>query len=142
MKKTPKPMARAKPISKAFKLPLVQRNASPDPAANIAEIRNLGRMISGLQTAVEALLRQQGNFIKDLQEMRRDMFFSGLQDGMKNRKKLKKEFESRTDRLLEKCGIKKKGILSADDVERLKSRDVLGTDDVDEIQKKQERKRC
>lgn len=100
----------------------MSKTKATDPISNLKELRELRVHINRIQAMLEELLTQQGAFVKDMREVRERLFFDGLKHGMKNRKKLKKEFEAKTDRLLEKCGVKKKPVLSADDIERIRSR--------------------
>ena len=96
-----------------------------DPNKNLSEIRALKRAVGRLQESIDALMSIQGAIVSDFHDMREDLLFAGLKKGMKNSKKLVKEFESKKDPLLEKCGVKKKAVLSGDDLERIKSRIFL-----------------
>ncbi len=93
---------------------------SADVAA-IQDLRALKKLIMHLQTSVDRLLRQHGSMTKDLADIRKEAFTKSLEKSMKNKDKLKKEFDTKNDPLLMKCGVKNK-ILNEDDIKRIKSR--------------------
>jgi hypothetical protein len=106
---------RVKPQSK-----VKPKKVSTDVAA-IQDLRMLKKLILNLQISVDRLLRQHGSMTKDLADIRKESFTKSLEKSMKNKDKLKKEFDEKDDPLLNKCGVKKK-ILDAEDIERIKSR--------------------
>lgn len=101
------------PVSKSKPLPELK---------NIDELRQIKNVIGKLASAVERLLKQQGSMVKDINDMRLGLFQSRLEKGLKNSKKLKKQFDKKKFKLLEKCGVEKKANLTEEDVARIKTR--------------------
>jgi len=103
------------------KLPLKK----PRSIEALAELRSLKELISKLSGVIDQLLIEIGTSVEDIQQIRQDMFYSNLKKMMKNKKKVKKEFDKKKDPLLVKCGVKTK-VLTTEDVERIKTRFELG----------------
>ena len=94
---------------------------TPSEAQPIKELRELRQLVHQLRKSVDALIQQQGCLTSDLGQVRRDMFTKRLKSSLRNKRKLKKEFDASENALLKKCGVKNK-ILTIEDVERIKSR--------------------
>jgi len=119
----PKIIIIKKPLQDQRPRSVVAKRSKPLPELqNIEELRQIKAVISKLSGAVEKLLKQQGGMVKDINDMRLGLFQSQLEKGLKNSKKIKKQFEKKKLKLLEKCGVVKKVNLTEDDVKRIGSR--------------------
>lgn len=100
----------------------VRREPKKHPSLEpLDKLRKLMQVVDRVQSTLERLIREIGSQTQDLRKHGQDLFYEGLEKNLKNKKNLKKKFESQTDPLLKKCGVKKK-ILTSEDVERIKSR--------------------
>lgn len=89
--------------------------------AEIEHLRQISNILGKLASQIEKLIKQHGRMVKDIDETRQKIFESNLAKGLKN-KNLKKQFEKKKFKLLEKCGVVKKVNLTEDDVARIKTR--------------------
>ena len=127
--------AKSKPAQKVhiespnkIKFTVTRNQPARHPALeSLEKMRKLMKVVDKVHLTLERLIREIGSQTQDLRRHGTDLFYEGLAKNLKNKKKLKKEFENTSDSLLAKCGVKKK-ILTTEDVERIKSRVKLDTD--------------
>jgi predicted NACHT family NTPase len=93
----------------------------PNELETLVVLRTIQKEIANIQGAVNELFRWQGGLTKDLQSFRQNMFFNALKSGLKNKKKIKKNFDKEQLDFLRRCGVKNK-ILTESDMEKIKSR--------------------
>lgn len=108
------------PSLQAVRRPKVKKAVRKE-LAEIEHLRQISNILGKLASQIEKLIKQHGRMVKDIDETRQKIFLSNLAKGLKN-KNLKKQFDKKKFKLLEKCGVVKKVNLTDDDVARIKTR--------------------